>query len=73
MFGLHGPFSPDGPVLGALVVMATPVAHVITWVTRLRLQQEEAILVYLLAIPITLVLLGAAFGLGLDILARRRA
>lgn len=68
-----GPFDPDGIIIRSLVCVATPMVRAFELVVGKPMQQEMAIVAYLVAIPTTLVVLGAVFGLGLDwvVLLRR--
>lgn len=45
-----------------LCYVSSPVAHVISWITGWKFQQEEGLLIYVLAVPITIPLLGICAG-----------
>lgn len=60
---LSGPFAYNSGLLKLLYIVSTPVAYIISWITGWTLHQEEGMLVYLFAIPITIPLLGLLAGL----------
>jgi hypothetical protein len=55
-----GPLPEDA--LEALCKISWPVAQIVSWITGWKFQQEEAIMIYIFAIPITLPLIGLFIG-----------
>lgn len=67
-----GPF--HGLVLEFLCTISTPVAYIISWITGWKFMQEEGILIYVFAIPITIALSGLLAGFmysGIKVLVNR--
>ena len=55
-----GPLTCD--LRDTLVFVSTPVAYVVSWITGWEFRQEEAIMIYVVAIPITMPLIGITLG-----------
>ncbi len=55
-----GPLTCD--LRDTLVFVSTPVAYVVSWITGWEFRQEEAIMIYVVAIPITIPLIGMMAG-----------
>lgn len=61
LFWMTGPINQS--LLKFLTELSTPVAYIISWITGWQFQQEEGIMLHLLAILATLPLLGIVCGL----------
>ena len=62
-------------LLKFLTGLSTPVAYIISWITGWKFQQEESIMIYMLAIPISIALVGMLCGLfysGVKVALNRR-
>jgi len=61
---------PDG-ALNALCKISYPVAQIVSWITGWEFKQEDAIMIYIFAIPITIPLIGLIIG-SLYVVIRKR-
>lgn len=72
VFFAFGSYLQDTFVLRFLCFIAEPMAKIISALSGWPLQQESAIMVYVLAIPSTLILLSTLIGLVIGFIKKRR-